>query len=167
MKLKLFAMVIVLVNFLFITGCNNISYNAQLYDNINDYINEDFAKETIIRDVYYVNHDDITIIQHDDTVPSDRTFIVTDKESYDEMFNENIDYFDVNFTTQMLIIYTFRAINHRELNLTNISLQDSSLTVEYKSIQKNGIGDTSTPYQRWIAVKLDKINIMSISFKQK
>lgn len=167
MKQKLLiCMVIMLVNFLFVTGCNGIAYNAQIYDNINDCINENFANDAVIRDVYYADGDDVTII-HDDTVPIDRTFIVTNEKLYNEIFIDNINSLDVNFANQMLVVYTFRAINHRELNLTNIILQESSLTIEYKSIKKNGTGDTSTPYQRWIAVKLDKISIESISFKQK
>ncbi len=154
---------LVSVGLLFMVGCNNIPYNATLYDDVNDCIKESFAKESLIRNVYYNDsgYDEVIIIE-DETVPENRTFIVNTQDAYNEIFVADIEFFDVDFKTQMLIVYTFKAINHRKINIAGIKLQDSSLNIEYKSPYKHGIGDTSVPYQRWIVVKLDKLDITSV-----
>lgn len=100
----------------------------------------------------------------DETYPESRTFIVENSEVYNRIFNNDIENFDVDFNKQMLIVYTFRAINHRNLKLISVNLQDAILRITFESISKSGIGDTCMPYQRWIVIKLDKIEVKSVEF---
>ena len=88
-------------------------------------------------------------------------------EEYNKVFNNNVEDLNVDFNKQVLIVYTFRSTDHRNLKLISANLQDKILEITFETIFKSGTGDTSTPYQRWMVIKLDKVEIESVEFKQK
>lgn len=146
------AMFIVLCN---MAACGKVRYNAELYDDASDRINEDFASENLVR------------ISPDDDYPTSLTFIVTGEEEYNRIFKENIDELKVDFDKQMIIVYTFRTVSHRKVKLYSLNIKDDVLKITYKEEEKYGVGDASRPYQRWFAVKLDKTTITSVLFEKK
>ena len=80
---------------------------------------------------------------------------------------ENIDDFDIDFDTQMLVVYTFETIYHRNNNLVSLEADEDVLTITYKMEKKSGVGDASQPYQRWFVVRLDKLDVDSVVFVEK
>lgn len=169
MKLKALSAVIVCCLAFSLFGCSNLSYNAKLY-NADTWINNDFADNSLIRNVYYSQSDsDEKFFSDDETCPESRTFIIENLEEHNTIFNNDIDIEDLNvdFNKQMLIVYTFRATDHRNLKLISVNFQDKILKITFETIFKSGTGDTSTPYQRWIVIKLDKVGMEAVEFKQK
>lgn len=146
------AMFIVLCN---MAACGKVKYNAELYDDASDWINEDFASENLVR------------ISPDDDYPTSLTFIVTGEEEYSRIFKENIDELKVDFDKQMIIVYTFRTVSHRKAELYSLNIKDDALKITYKEEEKYGVGDASRPYQRWFAVKLDKTIVSTVLFEKK
>ena len=145
-----------------LVGCGN-NYNARLYDNANEYIKKEFAAENLTRGSYYGEQD----FYADDTYPATRTFIVDNQTKYDEIFIAGLEEFDISFDKQMLIVYTFTTVYHRNNWITSVDVYNSVLTINYKMDEKFGVGDASRPYQRWFVVKLDALNITSVEFVEK
>jgi hypothetical protein len=131
-----------------------------------NWINDEFANTNLIRNVYY-SYDDEIFFTEDEDYPLSKTYIVENIEEYDKIFLNNINELNIDFNKQMLIVYSFGAINHRELKLVSTDLQDKILKITFKSISKTGVGDTSMPYQRWIVIKQDKVEVASTEFYNK
>lgn len=155
-KTKFISLGLVLIMiFSLLTGCSNIKYNAQLFDSATDWIKEEFINDNLVG------------YSEDDSYPAERVFAVKNQEEYDEIFIESIDDFDVDFGTQMLIVYTFETIYHRKNNLVSLDVKEDVLNITYKMDKKSGVGDASQPYQRWFVVRLDKLDVDSVVFVEK
>lgn len=145
----------IIITFGLLTGCSNIKYNAQLFDFTVDWIKEDFINDNLVDNL------------ENNKYPTERVFIVKNQEEYNETFNKNVSNFDFNFDTQMLIVYTFVDIYHRNNSLVSLDVVEDVLTITYKMKKKSGIGDASEPYQRWFVVKLDMLSVDSVVFVEK
>ena len=145
----------IIITFGLLTGCSNIKYNAQLFDFTVDWIKEDFINDNLVDNL------------ENNKYPTERVFIVKNQEEYNETFNKNVSNFDFNFDTQMLIVYTFLDIYHRNNSLVSLDVVEDVLTITYKMKKKSGIGDASEPYQRWFVVKLDMLSVDSVVFVEK
>lgn len=137
-----------------LAGCSNIKYNAKLFDNAVEWVNEDFADNNLVD-------------MEGATNPFDRTFIIMDQEEYNRIFVKNIDEFAIDFDSQMVVVYTFSTIYHRDNRLVDLDVEKSVLKITYKMQEKSGVGDASQPYQRWFVVILDKLNVNSVVFEEK
>ena len=156
-KMKLMSIGIVLLLIIsFFAGCLSNKYNAELFDTAAEWINEDFANNNIVR--RYGNPED--------EYPKTLTFIVDTQEEYHQTFHESANELSVDFNTQMLVVYTFSAINHRNNTIKNLNLEEDVLTITYEMEKKYFIGDTCQPYQRWFVVKIDKLPISSVVFEE-
>ena len=94
-KIKFTSLGLVLIMiFSLLTGCSKIKYNAQLFDSATDWIKEDFINDNLVG------------YSENSSYPTERVFVVKNQEEYNEIFVESIDDFDVDFNTQMLIVYT-------------------------------------------------------------
>jgi len=144
-----------LLIFSLLPGCSNIKYNAQLFDSASAWIKEDFINDNPVG--YSANG----------SYPTERVFVVRNQEEYDEIFIESTDAFDVDFGTQMLVVYTFETIYHRNNNLVGSDINGDVLSITYEMEKKSGIGDASEPYQRWFVVRLDKLDVDSVVFVEK
>ena len=145
-----------LLIFSLLPGCSNVKYDAQLFDSASAWIKEDFINDNPV--VYYSGNS---------TYPTERVFVVKNQEEYDEIFNESIDDFDIDFETQMVVVYTFGTIYHRNNSLVSLKVNEDVLTVTYKMEKKFWVGDASEPYQRWFVVRLDKLDVDSVVFVEK
>lgn len=134
-----------------------------LYDNAAEWINTQFASENLTRGIHYDEQDFYT----DETYPASRTFIVNNRERYDEIFIAGIQELDIDFDTQMLVVYTFTTVYHRNNRIKKTEVKNQVLTISYKMEEKFGVGDASMPYQRWFVVKLDALYITSVEFVEK
>ncbi len=147
---------------LVLSGCNANKYHAELYDNLGQYINEDFAKKNVLWGVTYYE-------DRNDSIPKKLTFTADNNEELREIFKDDFD-FEIDFNSQILFVYTYTTTNIGKLNLKNIELKDNSLIIDYRAESKFSdrfIVDTCSPYQRWIAVKMDKVEFDSVTWRNK
>lgn len=145
----------IITNFGLLTGCSSIKYNAQLFDFAVNWIKEDFINDDLVDNL------------ENNKYPTERVFIVKNQEEYNKTFNKNVSNFDFNFDTQMLIVYTFVDIYHRNSSLVSLDVVEDVLTITYKMEKKSGVGDASKPYQRWFVVRLDTLSVDSVVFVEK
>ncbi len=161
-----FLCITIIISLCVLAGCgnNSIKYNAVLYDNANDWIREEFLNENRTRGAYFDIGGEIN--SADKSNPKSRTFIVDNQEEYDEIFISDLNEFDFDFDNQMLIVFTFTTIYHRNNKIKSLDMQNGILKINYKMESKSGVGDASVPYQRWFVVKLDLLNIDSVEFEE-
>lgn len=144
---------------LILSGCTNISkYHAELFDNIGEYVNEEFLKEnTLAEDV-----NDF----FDATVVKKRLFTVKTEKEMQRIFNESFDP-KIDFDSQILIVYTCFTNSPKERALDKINFSNSELEIVLKDKDEIDRWALSScePYQRWIAVKIDKVEFDSVEFE--
>lgn len=137
-------------------GCVDNNYNAELYDTAGEWINEDFAKNNLVR----------TLGDPENDYPKSLVFIVDNQEDYNQIFNENAAPINVDFDKQMLVVYTFSTEYHRSNTIESIIVENDVLKITYQMEKKQGVGDASMPYQRWFVVKLEKLDVNSAVFEE-
>lgn len=98
-----------------LTGCSNNKFNAALYNNVSECINETFLKNNRVK-AYYLNENYIEDQSnpndkyiYDTTSQSSRTFIVYDEEEYNRIFSYS--QLNINFDKEMVILYIFSDVN--------------------------------------------------------
>ena len=142
-------------------GCNNLPYNAVLYDSAVEWIQEDFKNENPIKAWGFMGDED----ENDN--PKSRTFIVCDTEDFEKVFIDGFSEFEVDFESEMIIVYTFGSEYVLPATITNMKLKNKILTVDFKIQTIHGTGSAVIPYQRWFVIKLKKLNISSVQFVEK
>lgn len=148
-------------------GCSK--YNAKIDSFAKQYISEDFLKENKVYGAWFMDGDYKTGDEvtpdgyYDKTSPKTRTFIINEKEEFDEIFTKYDE--EINFAKKMVILYIFSDCSPRKYNLKKVDLKEQVLTVQYKlEVFPLFAGDTVMPYQRCIMITLDKIDISSAEF---
>lgn len=144
------ALVLVMIGSL--TGCSNVNYHAKLYDNIDEQLKEEFKKDNVVE------------LSSDGEYPTKRFFMIDTQEKYDELFGADNHDIEVDFASQMLVVYTFKDIYRRRNELTKVYTDDHTLFIKVKMEKKSGIGDATSPYQHWLGVVLDKMAIDHVEF---
>ena len=138
-----------------------IHYNAVFFDNAVEWIRTDFIHSNPVAPEKNLSH------------PTKRTFIIDTQEKYDQIFSKSINDFGIDFTKQMIAVYTFVDTNTRENELADIRLENDTLKIVYEDIPPfipaPGVnyGDSCQPYQRWFVVTLDKVDVASVTFEWK
>ena len=126
-------------------------------------IRTDFAENNRISVARYFNEDDPENPRFRvDDAPKTRTFIVRNKEMYDEIFSDD-EYF-VDFDNEMLIVYTCTDLYRGEnYELDKITVGEENLKVYYKMHMSlwRQINSVLTdplyacaPFQRYYALRL-------------
>ena len=158
---KIMAFVLLLIMTMsFFTGCFVNKYNAVLYDDksgtVKEWIDEQFLVKNRVNGYYKDENGELIKI-------SDRNgpliHIITEKEYYDEILTKCP--LEIDFNTQMVVIYIFSAINNRNYYLKSIECEGGTLHVEmreYNSIKY----DTSAPSQRCFLIVMDKVEIVNV-----
>lgn len=143
-----------------LAGCGN-KYNAELtdsrYENLAGVLTEDFLTENLVYGVYY--EAGYTV---DDTYPLERTVIISSQEEFEKTLI-NPGQYSVDFETEMLVIYTFRAGYVRPITLKSIKYDGGTLKINLK--MKGGIfghGDAAQPFQRYLFIKLSRLDVTSV-----
>ncbi len=139
-----------------LTSCGN-RYGAVIYDNAREWIKEEFAENNRVW-AYYEGEKTIT-----DDYPSSRSFLVKDEQQFKEMFVEEPQGLEVNFENEMLAVYTFNSIYIRNMGISSVKVEDDTVGVylEYAKA-KDGVGDAVAPYQRWVVVKMAKLDVSEL-----
>lgn len=173
----MFKKIIVLGTILIMTvsifyGCEEkkleqIPYNATI---INGDFKDSFLSENRIYGTPYKNEnwnpEDPTSEEYlyDKTSPQTRTFIVTDQAMLDEMFKDFR--YQIDFETQMLIVYFYTDLYMRPQILTQVNLEGRILRINFRTeLGKSSDPwhhDATEPYQRLLVVRLNKLSIDNV-----
>lgn len=118
----------------FFIGCSDSKYNAKMYSKCNDWIKQDFLENNKVRGASYFNpdyvegNDDVEKFYRDNSSPKSRTFIITEEETFHQIFLENK--LDVDFDKEMVILYIFSDVNpSRNYDIKTISLKNEVLNI--------------------------------------
>ena len=109
-------------------------------------MNDEFLKENRVGNAYYPNEYYIEGVNerfiYDETSPRTRTFIVTDEEEFAKMFDSFPA--EIDFASQMLVVYMFRVINGRPHHMRKLKVEDGKLSIRIKEENCNS-DDTTMP----------------------
>ena len=126
-----------------------------------EWFNKDFRKNNIVT---------IGFLGESREYPANRTIVIDTQEEYDRAFVPNIPEFTVDFSKQMIAVYTFVDTNRRENILTDVRVENGVLKLICEDIppysESVDYGDTCQPYQRWYVVILDKVDVHSVVFER-
>ena len=156
-----------------LVACNEAKkYHAEFYDDVEEFMNDEFLKENRVGQAFYPA-DDFSGGQEyikDETSPSARTFIVTNKEEYVQIFDEFPE--KIDFTNQLIIVYMFVTTTPRNFEMTDLSLKEGVLRVSYKVKMSIGdrlhsIKDDVMAYRRCFALVMDKTDITTAEFEER
>ncbi len=145
---------------------NIIDNNAViLNDNAAGMIDPGFHAANHIRGVY---EEDGTHID-DETLPESRYFIVRSREEQDAIFIPGTD-LDVNYSDEMILVYTFRAIYIRPIRLQKLITGTDQIDIELNMRTNRGVhavfvADACQPFQRYVIIKMDSISTSEVQFK--
>lgn len=170
-KVKFLSLCLALIMILSLfVGCsNNNKYNAVLYSDATEWINETFLKDNRVK-AYYPNENYIDGQNnpndkyiYDTNLPSSRVFVVSDEGEYSSIFSNSP--LDVDFEYEMVILYIFPDVNpNREYKLKKIEVNDEVLTVKM-NLGRRSVDDATMPCQRCIVIKLNKVEINEVKFE--
>jgi len=157
--IKLFAAVFALVVCMgVLCACNNAEYKsaeelektAVFYGNVNDCVNESYAKKNLTwRDEDWVESQD---------------FIITSKFKFNKLFKDFPC--EIDFKKQMLLIHVSTVTdNGRDRYFKGLERESELLKVNYEieAYPPGSIG-ASSPIARYLALVIDKTNISNCKF---
>lgn len=144
-------------------------YHAEFYDDVEEFMNDEFLKENRVGNAYYPNEYYIEGVNerfiYDETSPRTRTFIVTDEEEFAKMFDSFPA--EIDFASQMLVVYMFRVINGRNHYLRELTVKDGVLSVKIEEERlPSNLKDTTMPGCRCVAIVMDKTDITTAEFEE-
>lgn len=148
-------------------GCGN-KYNAELFNDAEQWIRDDFLRENRVKAFYpnenYDEYDEQSESYiYDETAPLTRTFIISDDETFNAIFKGND--IAVNFENEMLLLYIHPEIYAgRDYSLKKITVEGKKINISVELEKRNGVGDASMPSQSCLLVKMDRIEIDSAEF---
>ena len=147
------------------TGCASLRtmyYGAELYGYLNKSVRSEFAENNIVD--YYTSK------PKEEDIPSSRTFIINDNETFNEVFETAP--FEVDFQKETVYVCTFITYR-RTYVLDDISIEDGCVNI-YLSSGNFSISGFSkndddkvygyAPYQHWTAVKMKKQGDYNVKF---
>ena len=152
-----------------------IPYGAVMYDDAEDMLLESFIEENKIGVALYENPDyDPSVndpmldkyIKYDD-MPTTRTYIIKDAETYAKIFKEGA--IEVDFDREMLLIYTFtHTEGSKKYFIKNITVNERTAVVEYHlEYDFSDVAGSTEPGQRWFVVEMDKLDVDEVKFVEK
>lgn len=149
-----------------LVACNEAKkHHAEFYDDVEQFMDDEFLKENRVGKAYYPNEYYIEGITerffYDEISPRTRTFIVDDEESFAQMFN--VFPVEIDFEKQTLIVYMFRVINGRSHYMNKLQVEGGILRVKIKEENRKS-DDTTMPGRKCVAVVIDKLEIASVEF---
>lgn len=164
-KIMAFVLLLIMTVSLF-SGCILNWYDAELINgDATELIDESFYHENYTYDADYLIDGEYVWI-NDPSYSKERIFVIASSEEYNAVFSENAK-INVDFSKEMLIVYTFTAHYTREIRIKGISVKDNECTLNLKMIKPFtffwGMGDACRPYQRYVVVKMNKVDVEKVN----
>ncbi len=150
-RLILLLTVIMLFSIFVGSGCNT-PYSATLYGNASSWIKKEFKEQPMINN------------SQDNIQSKERKFIVDNKEKFEEIFLEGISELDIDFNTEIIIVRAFEDIYIETIFLEDVFVENSVLTITYGHDLTEDVPSSRTPYQRWLVVKMDRVDVDNVVF---
>lgn len=152
-----------------LTACGKLPFNAEWYCKADDWVSEDFMRNNKIN-AYYPNENYIEgesdpnekYLQFKD-MPSFRTFVITEREKFKEIFTNYPN--EVDFSSRVVILYIFGNIYPREYYLDDIILDGEVLKVYY-GMEKSNVSDAMMPCPRCFMLITDKTEFKEVVFEE-
>lgn len=146
---------------LILSGCNNSisKYHAEIFDNIGEYVNEEFLRDNVLLGVTPFEN-------RNDSIPEEIIFTVKNEDELHKIFNDTFDP-NIDFDSQIFFVYTYTAINMREQKISKIDYNNKNIKIfiKDKNYHSPAKMDTTNPYQRWIGIKMDKVDFDLVEVK--
>lgn len=149
-------------------GCNN-KYNATLISNADDIIDAKFLEQNRVSGAFYPNPEYKEGVDSpderyifDESSPESRTFIITEENLFDDIFDE--DKFSIDLADKMAILYIFADVyGTRDYKLSDIEKTGDRLEI-CCSLEYSAADDATMPFMRCFVVTLDKTDISEVTF---
>ncbi|MBE5730339.1 MAG: hypothetical protein E7350_00110 [Clostridiales bacterium] len=163
---------VVLVVVIAILGVNiyngRIPFNYKLDVNSRAYLQAYYLEENTVRGAYYQNPDYTGgegqyQFYQDKTSPKTITTIITDEESFNQIFKEN--YLDISFDKEMVILHVFASSDPaNEYKITKMTLdKEDVLRIDYKLKLTDKKGG-AMPGAICFLVKMKKTDVKAVEF---
>lgn len=150
-----------------------IPYDAKLYSErkeMDGWVRTEFLNENKVYGAHYVNPEwteesnDISEYYQDRESPETRTFLIKDEAMFKDIFYE--DALDVNFEEEMVVLHIFTAGNPRGYDLKDVKVQGGKVMIEMKLQEaRRGVADHIQPYQRYVVIKMKKLDVSEVEVK--
>lgn len=146
---KILSLLLVVCCIFTVTACGykyKIAYDAKINSHANDIIATTFLENNQI------------------SLESDtKTFLITDLETYKEIFTDKAE--SIDFNKKMAVLHIFMDIYpSRDYHIEKLSKEDDVLEIHF-AVEKNkwAGGDAAQPSQRSILVIMDKVDISTVT----
>ena len=184
MKLKrilVFGIILVLIAATLLTTVlltySPLRYRAKMYSYCNEWIDPAFLESNKLSIPYRnPNYDENEgpstenpVYFEDATLPSNRTFLITDEETFRKIFTASP--IKVDFEKEMILLYMFgdSSLPTRNYEIKEIEIENDTITVCFKLVsnrkpwEKRKKAAVMT-WHRCVAVKIKKIDISTVTF---
>ncbi len=169
-KLIVIAAFIVVGLFAFV-GCGGNKYHATVraesYDDAVYFLDGEFLQANRTNGASYTVYEDGEYKSEyclDENCPKERTFVIGSAKEFEDVFIVTPQEYGVDFESQMLVIYTCTAINVRQVSIKRVSYSSGSLNIKLKTkTPAHGVGDTCQPYQRYMFITMDKLDVTLVT----
>jgi hypothetical protein len=168
MKKLLFICLLTVAVIMCFSSCSRIEKSAViLNDNASEIINRVFYESNYVRGAYYGTD----LVFEDEAYPQNRYFIVRNEEELNKIFTSNTG-INVDFSSEMLVIYTFRADYVRPIELEKLHVDNDRIYIELNMEQKRRIfemprGDACTPFQRYVVIGMSRSDVSEVEVNVK
>ena len=144
-------------------GCGS-NFNAIMYSDTKTWFKDDFLMENLTVGSHYIIDDEVMVA--DETNPKFVKYILRTNEEFNSKFNKFPPM--INFEDEMLLIYIFTTTFSGPYNISEISLNNKILNIDFRAEKSKSFGDNlSSPQQKCLVVKLDKMEITDANFLAK
>ena len=153
------------------SGCSDKQkYNVRLDMILNYLIRPEFEKENKVcayyRDENYSEGEDIPSYIYYDDEPNERTFIIRDKETYDNIFTD--ESLLVDFDKETIILHIIVKTNARKVLLDKVTVKDDRVSIAFKEEKhRDGVADSIMTSPAYLVVKIEKADIRKVEFIDK
>lgn len=137
--------------------------NFVVYSEVGDKINEAFLKENRTYGAFYGD-----VLNDDHICPKTRIWTIQSQSDFDKIFDQEIDQTPLNYDQQMYVLYTFTTVYHRPFRINTVQNSEKGLVIDYTLAEPDAtdepIIDAARPFQYFVLIKTDKIDVKNIVF---
>lgn len=163
------AIIITMILFFTLLGCNSKKFNERLFVGTKDFINPTFLNENRVRYASYKNQDNdlgdssSTDYYTDDEAPLYRIITINDKEMYEKVFNDS--FIDVDFDREVIYIYIYaETYAGRKYSIHKISIENDTIIITCQR-KKTHLNDGCEPSANCLIVVMDKTGCDTVKFE--
>ena len=141
-----------------LVSCDELKYDAALYDNGAKYLKESFMEENPMTLTWEEQSSGVYIGHTHHPL-----FLIKDHELFETAFKEDSG-FKMDFSKRMAVVWSPGDIYHEQLYFKSISVKARELRIELENhhLHFPGTGDASAYYQRWVVITLKTLDVDTV-----